>query len=68
MLNTSRSIPDADIPQKARNRLKELLNTKYTSIVSKSATGIGRTNLIELDIPTEGPPKASKPLYSSFKV
>ena len=61
MPNTTRSIPDADVPQEARNRLKELLNAKCTSLMSKSATHIGRTNFIELDILTEGPLIASKP-------
>ena len=41
--------------------LQHLLEGKFSSIVSKSATDIGRTNLIELDIPTEGPPIACKP-------
>ena len=48
----SRSIPDVDIPQEARNRLQELLDEKYIHIISQTATDIGRTNLIELDIPT----------------
>ena len=61
MPNTTRSIQDADIPQEARNRLKELLDAKYISIVSTSATDIGRTNLIELDIQTEVPLITSKP-------
>ena len=61
MPNTTRSIPDADIPQETRNRLKELLHAKYSNIVSKSATDIGRTNLIQLDILTEGLQIASKP-------
>ena len=39
----------------------KLSDAKYASIVSKLTTDIGRTNLIELDIPTEGPPIASKP-------
>ena len=55
----SSSIPDADIPEITRKWLQELLNVKYSHIVSKSAADIGRTNLIELDIPTEGPPIAS---------
>ena len=58
--NVSKSIPDADIPKIVKKQLQELLDVKYNSIVSKSATGIDRTNLIELDIPTEGPPVASK--------
>ena len=58
ILNTnlpSRSIPDADILDEVRNKLKEPLNIKYTNIMSQTAKDIGRTNLIELDLPTEGP-------------
>ena len=40
---------------------KELLYKKYPQIISQNTMDIGRTNLIELDIPTEGPPIASKP-------
>ena len=50
-----------DIPDEARDKLKELLNINYASIMSQTAMDIGRTNLIELDIPTEGLPIASKP-------
>ena len=57
-LNVTRSIQDADITELARKQLLELLDVKYKNIVSKSATDIGRINLIELDIPTEGPPVA----------
>ena len=55
------SIPDVDIPEEARMKLWELLDKKYPQIISQNAMGIGRTNLIELDIPTEGPPIMSKP-------
>ena len=65
--NVSKSIPDANIPKIARKRLQQLLDVKYNSIVSKSAADIGRTNLIELDIPTEGPPMASKPYTVPLK-
>ena len=57
-----KSIPDAVIPQVARKRLQQLLDIKYNNIVSKSAADIGRTSLIEFDIPTEGLPVASKPI------
>ena len=55
-----RSIPDADIPEEARVELQDLLERKYLHIMSQNVIDIGRTNLIELDIPTEGPPIASK--------
>ena len=54
------STPDVEVPKKALLKLQHLLEAKYSSIVTKSATDIGRTNLIELDIPTEGPPIACK--------
>ena len=63
----SRSIPDADIPQEAKNRIQELLDKKYIHIMSQTATDVGRTNLIELDIPMEGPPIALKPYTIPLK-
>ena len=65
--NSPRSIPDADIPDEAREKLKELLNIKYVSIMSQTAMDIEKTNLIELDIPTEGPPLALKPYMGPLK-
>ena len=62
-----RSIPDLDIPEEARNKLHELLDKKYIHIISQTATDIGRTNLIELDIPTEGPTIMSKPYTIPLK-
>ena len=47
--------------------MQHLLEAKYNTIVSKSATDIGRTNLIELDILTEGPPIACKPFSVPLK-
>ena len=52
---------DADIPEQARAQLNELLETKYVSIISKSTTDIGQTNLLEPHIPRDGLPIASKP-------
>ena len=46
---------EAYVPEEAKEKLSMLLKGKYNDIVSKSATDIGRTKLIELDIPTEGP-------------
>ena len=48
-------MPEAYVPEEANEKLSTLLKGKYNDIVSKSATDVGRTNLIELDIPTEGP-------------
>ena len=57
------SIPDKDIPEEARVQLQEFLDQKYINIISQTTTDIGRTNLIELYIPTEGLPITSK-LYT----
>ena len=62
-----KSIPDAEIPDETRDKLKELLNIKYTKIMSQTATDIGKTNLIKLDILTEGPAIASKPYTVPLK-
>ena len=45
------SMPDANVPEEALSKLQHLLEVKYNAIISKSATDIGRTNLIKLDIP-----------------
>ena len=66
-MSSSRLILDFDIPEEARVKLQGLLNRKYTHIMSKNVMDIGRTNLIELDIPTEGPPIATKPYIILLK-
>ena len=43
----------------------------FSGIISKSPTDFGRTNLIEMDLPTTGPPASTKPYtiplkYKSF--
>ena len=48
-----------------------MLNNEFTCIVSKSPADFGRTNLVEMDLPTTGLPVASKPYtiplkYQSF--
>ena len=43
------------------------METKYVSIISQSATDIGRTNFLELDIPMEGPPITPKPYSVPLK-
>ena len=62
-----RSMPDADILEEARVQLQELLNRKCINIISQATTDIGRANLIELDIPTEGPPITSRPYTVPLK-
>ena len=48
-----------------------MLNNKFTCIISKSPTDFRRTNIVEMDLPTTGPPMATKPYtiplkYKSF--
>ena len=48
-----------------------MINTQFACIVSQSSTDFGRTNLVEMDLPTTGLPVASKPYtiplkYKSF--
>ena len=48
-----RSISETNIPEEARAQLQELYDLKYINITSIVCTmDIGRTNLIDLDIPT----------------
>ena len=61
------SIPDVDIPEEVRSKLRDLLERKYLNIISQNVMDIGRTNLIELDIPMEGLPIASKPYTVPLK-
>ena len=63
----SRSIPDVDIPEKAKLKLRDMLERRYFNIISQNTTDISRTNLIELDIFMEGLPIASKPYTIPLK-
>ena len=60
-------MPEAYVPEEAKEKLNTLLEGKYNDIVSKSATDIGMTNLIELDIPTEGPCISCRPYSIPLK-
>ena len=64
-------LQDADIQHIIQSQLNEMLNNEFTSIVSKSSADFGRTNLVEMDLPTTGLPVISKPYtiplkYKSF--
>ena len=50
----------AQIPHEAKDKLSSLLEEDYNSIVSKSPTDVGRTNLFKIDISTAGLPIACK--------
>ena len=64
-------LQEADIPQTARDKLNHMINNHFACIVSKPSADFGRTNLVEMDLPTTGLPVASKPYtipleYKSF--
>ena len=48
---SSRSIPDTNILEEAREKLQELFDKKYIHIISQTATDIARTNLIRAGYP-----------------
>ena len=60
-------LQDADIPLDIQWKLHTMLISKFTGIISKSPTDFGRTNLIEMDLPTTGPPVSTKPYTISLK-
>ena len=64
-------LQDANVPLEIQHKLNTMLNSKFTGIISKSPADFGRTNLIEMDLPTTGPPISTKPYtiplkYKSF--
>ena len=64
-------LQDANVPSEIQHKLYTMLTSKFSGIISKSSTYFGRTNLIEMDLPTTGPPISTKlytiPLkYKSF--
>ena len=64
-------LQDANVPLEIQCKLHTMLTSKFTGIISKSPAGFGRTNLIEMDLPTTGLPVSTKPYtiplkYKSF--
>ena len=64
-------LQDANVPLKIQCKLNTMLTSKFTGIISKSPIDFGRTNLIEMDLPTTGQPVSTKPYtiplkYKSF--
>ena len=53
-------LQDANVPLEIQQKLNTMLTSKFTGIISKSAADFGRTNLIEMDLPTTGPPVSTK--------
>ena len=62
-----RSILDMDTPEEAKVRFQDLLDRKYMNVISQTTTDIGRANLIEVDILTEGPSITCKPYTVPLK-
>ena len=64
-------LQDANVPLEIQCKLNTMLISKFTGIIPKSPADFGRTNLIEMDLPTTGPPVSTKPYtiplkYKSF--
>ena len=64
-------LQNANVPPVIQHKLNTMLNNEFTCIISKSPTDFRRTNLVEMDLPTTGPPMATKPYtiplkYKSF--
>ena len=60
------TLKDAQVPQKTWDKSSLLLQNKFDSIVAKSSTDVGRTNLFKMDTPTTGPPIACRPYPNPF--
>ena len=60
-------LQDADFPQADRVKLNHMINTQFACIISQSSADFGRTNLVEMDLPTTGLPVASKPYTIPLK-
>ena len=64
-------LQDANVLLEIQCKLNTMLTSKFTGIISKSPADFGRTNLIEMDLPTTGTPVSTKPYtiplkYKSF--
>ena len=60
-------LQNTNVPPLIQNKLNAMLNNEFTCIVSKSSTDLGGTNLVEIDLPTTGPPIATKPYTIPLK-
>ena len=56
-------LQDAEILQVATDKLNHMINNQFTCIISSSSPEFGRTNLVEMDLPTTTLPVTSK-LYT----
>ena len=60
-------LQDANLPLEIQWKLNTMLTSKFTGIISKSPADFGRTNLIEMDLLTTGPPVSTKPYTIALK-
>ena len=56
-----------DLHNTARDKLNNMMKNQFACIVSKSSGYFGRTNLVEMDLPTTDLPVASKPCTIPLK-
>ena len=60
-------LQDANVPLDIQQKLNNILTSKFAEIISMSPTDFGRTNPIEMDLPTTGPPVSTKPYTIALK-
>ena len=53
-------LQDANVPLEIQHKLNTMLTNKFAEIISKSSADLGQINLIEMDLPTTGPPVSTK--------
>ena len=64
-------LQDANVPLEIQHKLNTMLTNKFAEIISKSSADFWQTNLIEMNLPTTGPPVSTKPytiplIYKAF--
>ena len=64
-------LQDSNVPLEIQCKLNTMLTSIFTGIISKSPADFGRPTLIEMYLPTTGPPVSTKPYtiplkYKSF--
>ena len=60
-------LQDANVPLEIHHKLNTMLTNKFEKIISKPSADFGCTNLIEMDLPTTGPPVSTKPYTIPLK-
>ena len=60
-------LQDANIPLEIQCKLHTMLTSTFTGTITKSSVDFGRTNLIEMDLPTTRPTVSTKPYTIPLK-